>query len=215
MNITGKSWFSSDWHFNHANIIRYSHRPFSNVQEMDQCIINNINRVVAPNDTLFFLGDFCFTRNGPIEATRNYLNSIACKNIVCILGNHDPHDEHDQPNKEWAKLFNGCFNLFKIKVNYNNNLQTVILSHYSMNVWNHSHHGAWNLFGHSHNSLPYNPNVLSIDVGVDSIACLRAGITMDQAETTKLNPYDYSPVDIDEIGSYMKLKNFKPIDHHT
>lgn len=51
-------WFTADFHFDHNNILRYCDRPFSNVQEMNRAILDNLNRRVKPNDVLYFLGDF-------------------------------------------------------------------------------------------------------------------------------------------------------------
>lgn len=63
-----KVFFTSDTHFTHANIIRFCSRPFKNVEEMDETMIANWNRVVGENDIVFHLGDFCMggSANGQI-----------------------------------------------------------------------------------------------------------------------------------------------------
>ncbi len=40
-------FFTSDTHFNHANIIRFCNRPFKDVSHMNEAIISNWNRVVG------------------------------------------------------------------------------------------------------------------------------------------------------------------------
>lgn len=80
-----KKWFIADTHFSHANIIRYVSRPYANVEEMDESLINNWNQCVNIDDQVFFLGDFGL---GDV----NHLHSI-CSQLkghkICIRGNHD------------------------------------------------------------------------------------------------------------------------------
>lgn len=76
-------YFISDLHNMDKNIIVYEHRPFKNVHEMRETIINNINHIVMPNDRLFILGDI---------GNPEILNYLKCE-IVIIIGNHDNYDE--------------------------------------------------------------------------------------------------------------------------
>jgi calcineurin-like phosphoesterase family protein len=78
-------WFISDTHFSHANVIRYAGRPFQSIIEMNEKLIENWNALVAPEDMVFFLGDFGFGSTG-------FLKSLCARllgNKICIRGNHD------------------------------------------------------------------------------------------------------------------------------
>ena len=67
------TWFTSDFHLGHRNIIRYCNRPFQSTGEMDAAILDNLNSRVQQNDILYFLGDFCMGGqqyvNEPKQAT--------------------------------------------------------------------------------------------------------------------------------------------------
>ena len=148
-------WFTADFHFGHSNIIRYCNRPFRNVEEMDQTILERLNASVKANDTLYFLGDFCIgSKTRALERRRQ----IRCKRILALPGNHD---------KEARKLteeFSWLGSLAEISING----QPIVLCHYAMRVWNRSHHGSWHLYGHSHGQLSAALTSLSMDVGVDT-----------------------------------------------
>ena len=81
----GKVFFTSDTHFNHANILKFCDRPFKNVEEMNETIIVNWNKVIGKDDTVFHLGDFCL--GGSAEWTK-ILDRLNGK-IHLIVGNHD------------------------------------------------------------------------------------------------------------------------------
>lgn len=83
-------FFTADLHFGHANIIKLCKRPFRDVQHMNTALINRWNERVKPEDTVYHLGDFCFTGRGSgspayPRAYERLLNGT----IVHILGNHD------------------------------------------------------------------------------------------------------------------------------
>jgi len=85
--ISGKSiYFIGDTHFDHKNIIKYCHRPFSNVTEMNEVVKNNWNSTVGDNDTVYFLGDWTFGwRHKPARYWKSQLKGV----IVSIWGSHD------------------------------------------------------------------------------------------------------------------------------
>jgi calcineurin-like phosphoesterase family protein len=85
------TWFISDLHFHHRNILEYEPvaRPFSSLTEMHETIIQRWNSVVKPKDIVFILGDFCFSKSGLGIALR--LNGK--KRLV--LGNHDTFSSSD------------------------------------------------------------------------------------------------------------------------
>jgi len=87
------TWFTSDAHFGHYNIIKYVNRPFKSSEHMNQEIIRKWNERVKEGDTVFFLGDFCFKSGSgrgegdPFKA-QEYIKQLN-GNIIFIKGNHD------------------------------------------------------------------------------------------------------------------------------
>ena len=87
-----KLFFISDTHFCHKNIIAHTHRPFDNVQQMTQTIIDNWNRVVTDEDQIIFLGDFVMgVKDHKLVSAHLYecLNGIK----IFIAGNHDSEEK--------------------------------------------------------------------------------------------------------------------------
>ncbi len=76
-------YFISDTHFGHRNIVRY--RPFNDIEEMDNTLINNWNSTVHENDEVYILGDFIYKSD---KHCSYYLRQLAGKKHL-IVGNHD------------------------------------------------------------------------------------------------------------------------------
>ena len=77
--------FTSDLHLNHSNIIKYCNRPYDNIDEMNESIINNWNSVANNNSTTVVLGDILFC-NGSTKDSVNLLNKLN-GDIILVLGN--------------------------------------------------------------------------------------------------------------------------------
>ena len=160
-------WFTSDPHFLHKNIIKYCDRPFSDVKEMNEVLVDNWNSVVGSNDLIFCLGDFSLGRE---DDTKRILQSLNGHKVL-IKGNH----EKSVMKKEYTRdeFDGGIYELLEIKVNdeeVSDGFQDIVLCHYTMLTWNRSHRGAWQLFGHVHGNLDGDPRISpnQLDVGVDS-----------------------------------------------
>lgn len=84
------TWLISDTHFLHSNIIGYCDRPFSCVQEMDAKLISNWNATVAPQDTVYHLGDVTIIRGGRVQQQKlaQIIGALHGHKRL-IMGNHD------------------------------------------------------------------------------------------------------------------------------
>lgn len=78
-------YFTSDLHLGHPAIIGMQNRPFGNVEEMNQVLLENYNSVVHKNDTVYILGDI--SHRLPVEKTNEL---IAKLNGICFVLMHYP-----------------------------------------------------------------------------------------------------------------------------
>ncbi len=151
-------------HFGHANVIRYSNRPWATVDEMNEGLIDRWNSIVKREDTVYHLGDFCLTMR--TELVDNWLGRLN-GTIRLIRGNHD----------KWVRRFERLENQSKIKWIREYAERTFMvdgvkykfcMSHFPMLTWHQSQHGSIMLHGHCHSSLDHlNVDVRRMDVGVD------------------------------------------------
>ena len=97
-----QTWFTSDTHFGHANIIEYCERPFDSIEAMRDGLIERWNKVVAPTDQVLVLGDFALGRIDDTLAVLPELNGA--KDL--IVGNHDrPFDLDPRRRAEWTTRY--------------------------------------------------------------------------------------------------------------
>jgi calcineurin-like phosphoesterase family protein len=181
-------WFTSDHHWGHANIIRFSNRPFASVEEMDEALVERWNGVVQTGDTVYHLGDmFLYKDVAKARAIRERLKG----NICLIEGNHESTALRMKERFAWVK------EIADVKIpdpDAAGGEQRIVLCHYAFRVWNKSHHGAWHLYGHSHGSLADDPLARSFDAGVDC--------------------HDYAPISYRRVKELMGAKQYVPVDHH-
>ena len=143
-------WFTADQHFDHKNIMKYCNRPWYDVEEMNQALINNWNSVVHGGDTVVVIGDVCLESDPELVRYR-FLRHLK-GNKIFVKGNHD----HWLRGAEKRYMY-----IHKCKD------QMVHCSHYPLRTWAASNRKAcWQLHGHCHGAqMPYENQY---DVGVDN-----------------------------------------------
>lgn len=174
------TFLTADTHFGHPLMITTLKRPYDNVEEMNERMIEAWNKTVHPKDTVWHLGDFAMKMeaNGIADVFRR-LNGR--KHL--ILGNHDYHKD----GTVLPALSRLPWESISAAAQINHDKQRIMLSHYAGWAWNQSHRGALQAYGHNHGSLVGLPG--SIDVGVDC-QCFKPISVEDfirQAEETIIN----------------------------
>lgn len=82
-------FFTSDWHINHGNCIKFDNRPFTCLDDMHKNLIINYNKQVPVDGICYFLGDIVL---GNIEFTKTIIDQLNGTKIL-IRGNHDKNTE--------------------------------------------------------------------------------------------------------------------------
>lgn len=170
---------TSDTHFGHRNIIKYSGRPDMSVEEHDEMLIDKWNAKVPKGGTVYHLGDVFF---GTPDYFDNIIRQLNFGALYVIEGNHD------RSFSEWFRSRRPK-NIFFWPPYYQRKVGNdfVVMSHYPIREWNRAHHGAYHLFGHVHGNHAQR-NERSMDVGVDT--------------------NDYSPYSWEEIQQKLESKPY-------
>jgi len=168
-------YFTSDWHLNSNNIIKYAKRPFFDAQYMNDLLIQDTNLRLDRGDTLIHVGDFilvgfdrhdkkCGHDKGSKMDNAEYMLSRLRPNVILLSGNHD-----DGHNCETAGKM--------MVIDLNKHWKNVTVSHYPS--YSKDYFGRYgtvaqthvHLCGHVHDKwLLYwddDVHVLNINVGVD------------------------------------------------
>lgn len=169
--MTIKTWASSDLHFGHGNIIKYSPRSrghFADVNEMNNAIISNFNSVVGDDDVIFLLGDIGFCKP---EMTLRFLSMMNGKKFI-VFGNHDSKlmdhkDFKDESVRRTVGII-GSDKEHKMTHTVDGVKHRIHMFHHPIESWDSKGHGSLHFFGHCHTPKEQNkPRNRSIDVGVD------------------------------------------------
>lgn len=167
------TYFTSDLHLGHKNIIKLCNRPFTSLEEMDETLIANWNQVVTNGDTIYIVGDLMFrTQTHPIDVVKRLKGR---KHL--IIGNHD---------RSWLNKLEAT-DFFKSVENYaeiNDGKRNLTLCHYPMMSWGRTGSGSYLIHGHIHNNrdAAYWPLLASMDHALN--ACVEINqyqpVTFDQ-----------------------------------
>lgn len=182
-------FFTSDCHYNHHNILTFCNRPFKDVDEMQEVLINNWNSVVKPHDIVFNLGDFAFAPRWKWVEILGQLNG----EHHLILGNHDITR---WPGDSVMRLFNGVYNKLIIKIDD----RTIYLNHEPFLCYGGTYRSkdqlVYQFFGHIHSGP------LSTD-GKDLERC---SILFPTQYDVGVDNNNFTPISFEEIDSIIQSK---------
>lgn len=158
-------FLTSDTHFNHKNLIGMcpeSRGHFSNVEEMNETIIQNWNGIVPLDGIVYHLGDLCM---GKAEDTPNILERLN-GHIILIRGNHDYGKRR--------KIYEECGVEIKDIDYISYKGMYFVLSHIPigneeyMEMLVGPNGEIWNLHGHTHQYTCFSAVPHTFHVGLDS-----------------------------------------------
>lgn len=183
-------YFTSDPHYFHEAVIKFCQRPFKDAHSMNEELIKRYNAKVKENDVCIIVGDFSFGSGEQTKAILRRLNGTK----ILVKGNHDKQNS--------ANKFDLTVESMTIRIAGH----LVTVKHYPLKWKRFSHlmerlrryfkktknpkfldnmpenSGQLHIHGHTHRKERFVEN--QIHVGVDA--------------------WDYAPVSIVELGSYIQ-----------
>lgn len=171
-----KIWFTSDTHFGHKNILKYSTNRQNDMglslddpdmmKKHDAMLIQRWNMTVKKHDTVYILGDFSFASP---EETRKILEKLNGKKHL-IIGNHDKSCKGlENYFESTSQIREVTFK--KTMFDFLDENIHCILCHFPLVAWNRRMHGSCMIHGHTHGSLDIinsQSEELRVDIGFDS-----------------------------------------------
>lgn len=180
-------FITADTHFNHENILKFTDRPWSTLEEMNEGLIDRWNAKVGPRDDIWHLGDFAFIHPDGIPIDELFARLNGRKHLV--VGNHDEKNSRVM-KLPWVKIEHLA------KLRYEG--RRAVMCHYPLETWAYAHRGVLMFHGHSHGTLqrviPHR-----FDVGVDALG----------------KHADHGPIDVEDLFNLADSQdNYDPQDHH-
>ena len=135
-------WFCSDLHLGHSNMYKFTNydgtkcRPWDNYEEAEEYMLQEFNKVLKPQDTLYCLGDVA----SKTDRASYFFNALVPCRRILLMGNHD--------NKIGFKFLSKYFN--EIRGAYN--LENYIMTHIPVSSGSKGRFKR-NLHGHTHSNL--------------------------------------------------------------
>jgi len=113
-------WFTADEHYGHKNILKYTNRPFSSLEEMEDVLISRHQEVVKKGDIIIHAGDFMWTNKRYVA--ERFLEKLNGTNFV-LKGSHD----------NWIPIMSPYIWEKQIQQDF------IVVCHYAMRTWARSH----------------------------------------------------------------------------
>lgn len=149
---------TSDLHFFHKKALEIwpNTRRGSCIEEMHELMIDAWNEDVKPEDHVYVVGDFSFSKS--VEKNTQILKRLNGQKTM-IRGNHD----YFLNKIDWSEFFVQVKERKHLYVN----TTLVVMDHYPIESWEDMHLGSIHLHGHEHGRI-VSTDRRRIDVGIDA-----------------------------------------------
>jgi calcineurin-like phosphoesterase family protein len=185
-------YLTSDLHWWHVNILKYTKRPWGSLEEMHEGLIKLYNNIVKEEDEVYFLGDIMMGSRKEMPDRMQKIFSRLPGRKYLLRGNHD----YRHSDEQWFyKHFVWVKDIYELK-----------LEGYPMMVLHHFPHYSWHgmggknsvdVHGHCHGNIDKaNLNTRRIDVGVDAMYS------------------NFAPISVQQIDRIMGNRKPEIVDHH-
>lgn len=166
------TWVTSDLHFGHKNIMTFCREARArfklDLEYMNEAMVKEWNDLIAPEDTVYILGDVAFL---PAQKATEYMRRLN-GNKILVEGNHDRKLLQDRNFRdEFVEVHK------YLDVNYNGT--KVVMFHYPIAEWDQMHRGAVHLHGHLHGGESGMEAFRCRDMGMDATG--RIAVTIEDA----------------------------------
>lgn len=166
-------WLTSDLHLGHKNIIDFCDRPFLDVEDMNETIIELWNNQVQREDIVYILGDLVM---GRIDETLPMVRRL-CGHKHLWMGNHDrchPIVGNLRSIADWKTRYadEGGIESFSLT----SMMQGFLFCHFPymgdshdldrFSAWRPEDKGEWQIHGHVHDAWLQRGRM--INVGIDA-----------------------------------------------
>ena len=163
------TWVTSDLHFGHKNIMKFCPvtraRFREDVDYMNNAMVKEWNDLIAPDDTVYILGDVAFMSGSDAGRMMGRLNGRK----ILIEGNHDRKTLLD------ATFVNSFAEIHQyLDVTYDGH--NIVMFHYPIAEWDRMHRGSLHFHGHLHGNTSGMEKYRCLDVGMDSTGMIAVSI---------------------------------------
>jgi calcineurin-like phosphoesterase family protein len=166
------TWVTSDLHFGHKNIMTFCREARSrfklDLDYMNETMVKEWNETIAPEDTVYILGDVAFL---PAQKATEYMRRLNGTKIL-VEGNHDRKLLNDPS-------FRRCFAEVHQYLAITYNGTRVVMFHYPIAEWDQMHRGAVHLHGHLHGGASGMEKYRCRDMGMDATGFI--AVSMERA----------------------------------
>ena len=131
-------YYTADNHLGHKNVIEMCNRPFEDISDMNEQMIQRWNAKVKGNDIVYIIGDMFFRCLNP----EDILKRLKGKKRL-VLGNHDG----SWISKVDLKMY---FDSVENMVEFSDGERGLTLCHYPLLTWKHAKKN-YMIHGHIHN----------------------------------------------------------------